>query len=319
MTSLLILTILVALVFELIVGSHDASNAIATSVSTKVLTPKKAVIMAAIFNMLGALYSTNVAKTISSGLTYDIKSQVVIIAALLSAIIWGLITWYFGLPSSSSHALIGGLLGSAIAYAGLNVVKWEGVIQKVFIPLLTSPILGFIIALVFMNILNKFTTVNNKWFKRLQIFSAMFTAWAHGNNDSQKAMGIITLALVSAGVHTGNSIPTWVIIASALSIALGTSIGGWKIINTMGEKITKLDNRQGFAAETTAATIIESMSILGIPISTTHVVSSAIIGVGISKGKEYIGWKTVTTMMSAWILTIPVCGVIAALIYEILK
>jgi len=317
--TLLIVTIIIALGFEITNAFHDTANSIATTVSTKVLTPKKAILLASVFNLIGALMSNNVAKTISSGLTLPINSQLVIISALVAAIVWNLVTWHFGLPSSSSHAIIGGLLGASITYAGFNIVKWGGVVTKVLIPIITSPVLGFIIALIIIKVLNTFTVSDNKWFKKLQILSATFMAYAHGSNDASKTMGIITMALVSSGFYTGTNIPVWVIILCAVTMAIGTSFGGWKIIRTMGDKITTLDNKQGFVAETSAAIVIESMSVFAIPVSTTHVISSSIIGVGASKGKESVAWNIVTNMLSAWILTIPVTAVLASIILLIIN
>lgn len=316
MLTILIITIIIALVFEFINGFHDTANSIATSVATKVLTPKQAIIMASILNLVGALASSNVAKTVSSGLLHDFNSQYVIISALLSAIIWNLITWYFGIPSSSSHALIGGLLGSAITFSGtLEIVKWSGVLSKILIPLLVSPLLGFILALIINSIIKRVTNKDNKIFNKLQILSAGLMAFSHGNNDAQKTMGIITMALVSAGFATKNDIPLWVTLICAITMALGTSMGGWRIIKTLGEKITELTPRQGFVAETSAAMVIELMTFFGKPISTTHVISSTIVGVGASGKPKSVRWEIVTNMLWTWLLTIPVTSLIGAGIY----
>ncbi len=324
----LVVVVLLALGFDFINGFHDTANSIATSVSTRVLSPRQAIMMSAILNFVGALTSSKVAKTISTGLVDGemIKVQYVIIATLIAAIIWDLITWYFGIPSSSSHALIGALVGSSIAYSGgLSIVKWQGVLDKVIIPLITSPVIGFGMGFLFMTLLyrllrNLTPTFINKWFSKLQILSAAFMAYSHGNNDAQKSMGIITLALVGVGLNGGHTeVQPWVMIACAISMALGTSIGGWKIIKTMGVNMIRLQPIGGFAAETGAAIVIETMTHFGAPVSTTHVISTSIMGVGASKRLSAVKWALARNIVWAWIITIPITALMGAFITTIFK
>lgn len=322
----LIAVILLALAFDFINGFHDTANAIATSVSTRVLSPAQAILMAASLNFVGALISESVAKTISNGLVIGPLAQYVIISALLAAIIWDLITWYFGMPSSSSHALIGGIVGSSIVYASsFHKIEWNGVLDKVVIPLFTSPVAGFLIGYLIMSLLFKLLKpfsqrFVNKWFSKLQILSAAFMAFSHGSNDAQKSMGIITLALVSAGILDKNhGIPIWVKLACAIAMALGTSIGGWKIIKTIGVNMIRLQPIGGFAAETAAAIVIQVMTAFGAPVSTTHVISTSIMGVGASKRFSAVRWVLAKTIVGAWILTIPVTMVLGAIITFLIK
>lgn len=326
MLSVLIIVVLLALAFDFINGFHDTANSIATSVSTRVLTPRMAIIMAASLNFVGALMSEKVAKTISKGLIGGSLEQYVIIATLIAAIIWDLITWYFGIPSSSSHALIGGLIGSSIAFAGgFNIVIWQGVWQKVILPLVTSPLIGFGIGYLVMTLLYFVLSplsqrTVNKWFSKLQIVSAGFMAYSHGNNDAQKSMGIITLALVSAGwISKDAGVPLWVKIACAVAMALGTSVGGWKIIKTMGVNMIRLQPIGGFAAETSAAVVIEVATSMGAPVSTTHVISSSIMGVGASKRLSAVRWTLARNIVAAWILTIPATALVGALVTLAIK
>jgi len=320
-TTALIITVMVALIFEYTNGWHDTANSIATSIGTKALTARQAIILAAGFNLIGALVSSNVAKTISSGLIFGTVPQIVITAGLLGAIGWNLFTWKYGIPSSSSHAMIGGLLGASAVYANsFNIIQWNGVLMKVLLPLIVSPLLGFTIAFIVAKLLNNLPESSNKYFRWIQIASAAFLAYSHGNNDSQKAMGIITLALVSAGVlGAGASIPTWVVLTCAITMAVGTSVGGWRIINTMAFKISELNCKQGTIAETSAGLIIEMASKLGIPTSTTHCISSAIIGVGTTGKMADKGWETVTRMLITWGTTLPVTATLGAIIYWILS
>ncbi len=317
----LILVIVAALSFDFINGFHDTANSIATSVSTRVLTPRVAIIMAASLNFLGALTSSKVASTISKGLVNGTLEQYVIIAALLAAIIWDLITWYFGIPSSSSHALIGGLVGASIVYASsFDKVVWTAVLDKIVIPLFTSPLIGiflgyFVMKGLYRLLKNATPTFVDKYFSKLQILSAAFMSYSHGNNDAQKSMGIITLALVSAGVINKDSgVPVEVMLACAAAMAIGTSIGGWKIIKTIGVNMIKLQPINGFAAETSAAIVIEGMTQLGAPVSTTHVISSAIMGVGASKRVSAVRWALARNIVGAWFLTIPLSMLLGALI-----
>lgn len=311
--------VILALTFDFINGFHDTANSIATSVSTRVLTPRMAIIMAASLNFVGALISEKVAKTISKGLVNGSVEQYVIISALLAAIIWNLITWYYGIPSSSSHALIGGLIGSSIVYAwSFEKVIWSGVWSKVILPLITSPIVGFLFGWLIMSFLFRILAslsqqVVNRWFSKLQILSAAFMAYSHGNNDAQKSMGIITLALVSSGLRGDDQgIPVWVKIACAVAMGLGTSVGGWRIIKTMGVNMIRLQPIGGFAAETAAAVVIETASHFGAPVSTTHVISTSIMGVGAAKRLSAVRWALARNIVWAWVITIPVTALLGA-------
>jgi inorganic phosphate transporter, PiT family len=326
-TLLLIVVILLAVVFDYINGFHDTANAIATSVSTRALRPTHAILMSATANFLGALTGTAVAQTIASGIATTPsgdEGQIVVAAALVGAIFWNLLTWRFGIPSSSSHALIGGLIGSVIASLGPSALNGPGIVEKVLIPLVASPILGVGIGFLFMVVLlNLFRRAHpqviNERFRRLQVVSASYMAFSHGSNDAQKTMGIITLALVAAGVLEEAIVPLWVVLVSATAISLGTAAGGWRIIKTMGQRVVKLDPVHGFAAETTAATIIIGASTFGMPVSTTHVISSAIIGVGSSERLSAVRWGVAGNIIIAWILTIPASGIAAWLAWEVLS
>jgi PiT family inorganic phosphate transporter len=324
MFILLLVVIFTALVFEYINGFHDSANAIATVVSTKVLTARAAILYAGVLNMVGAFFGTHVASTIGKGIVQtESVTQGVILCALLAAIIWNLITWYYGIPSSSSHALIGGLIGAGIAKAGLQVVKIDGVLHKVVIPMITSPILGFCIGFFCMvSILWLFAKANpstvNKYFKKLQLLSSGIMALSHGTNDAQKTMGIITLALVSFNILPSFEVPFWVIFSCALTMGLGTMAGGWRIIRTMGSKMIKLKPVHGFAAETTAAVVILGASHFGIPVSTTHIISTSIMGVGSTKGVHAVKWGIVGNIIMAWVFTIPICMILAMILYRIL-
>jgi PiT family inorganic phosphate transporter len=349
--ALILTVIVVALIFEYINGFHDTANAIATVVSTKVLTPRQAVLLAASTNLCGALVGTAVAKTVASGLVDSkIVTSEVLICALLGGIAWNLLTWWFGLPSSSSHALIGGLCGASLAAAqnDWNVIIWsqravdhwykgKGILWKVIVPMLTSPVLGFILGFLLMALLYlslhraKPQTVNTI-FGKLQMLSAAGMGIMHGTNDAQKTMGIIALALLAgtkAGVFSGlpdwlsflqtpepakgkeMEIAVWIKVCCALTMASGTAAGGWRIIKTLGHKMVKLQPINGFAAETSSAVVIWMATHFGIPVSTTHNISAAIMGVGSAKRFNAIKWSVVEKMVWAWILTIPVSGLIS--------
>lgn len=323
--ALLLAVLILAVTFDFINGFHDTANAIATVVSTRVLTPFLAIIMAAGLNFLGALTGTAVAKTIGSGIVGSSVSQEVVIAALVGAIIWNLITWYLGIPSSSSHALIGGLVGGGIAQMGLNQVNWAILLNKVLLPLLGSPVIGFIGGYIIMSALLKiFANFSpafvGRFFRQGQVLSSAFMAFSHGGNDAQKTMGIITLALISTHQIPASPfhVPLWVIILSASAMALGTASGGWKIINTMGTKLVQLTPIHGFAAETAAASVIEIASKFGFPLSTTHVISSTILGVGTSKRFKSVRWIVVRGMVQTWIFTIPATVTLSFISYFIL-
>jgi PiT family inorganic phosphate transporter len=313
-----------AVAFDYINGFHDTANAIATSVSTRALKPSHAIAMSATANFVGALTGTAVAKTIGAGLVDSTDTNMLVVAcALLGAITWNLITWRMGIPSSSSHALIGGLLGASAAAAGFQSWIPEGIINKVLIPLFGSPIIGFAAAFLFMVVLfNLFRRAHpqalNGRFRRLQVLSAGFMAFSHGSNDAQKTMGIMTLALFTAGVIPTFEVPLWVILVAATSISLGTAAGGWRIIKTMGSKVVKLDPVHGFAAETTAASLILGASHFGIPVSTTQVISSAIMGTGASDRIKAVRWGVARNIGTAWVLTLPAAGIVGALSYFVL-
>ncbi|HEX3219945.1 MAG TPA: inorganic phosphate transporter [Candidatus Limnocylindria bacterium] len=325
--TLTLLVILgLAVIFDYINGFHDTANAIATSVSTRALKPQWAIAMSAVANFGGALLTgTAVARTVGAGLIdTNVEGVSVVAAALIGAIFWNLFTWRLGIPSSSSHALIGGLLGAAAAAAGPGSWNLAGVREKVLIPLISSPILGFVLGLVLMIVIfNVFRrahpkTMNDR-FRRLQILSAAYMAFSHGSNDAQKTMGVMTLALFQAGVLPEFKVPIWVIFLAATAISLGTAAGGWRIIKTMGTRVVKLDPVHGFAAETTAASIIFGASQLGMPVSTTHVISSAIMGTGASDRFNAVRWGVARQIGIAWVLTIPASGTAAALAYFVVK
>jgi PiT family inorganic phosphate transporter len=321
---MLVGVIALAVVFDYINGFHDTANAIATSVATRALSPRTAVLMAAAFNFIGAFAGTAVAKTIGAGLVDETTTtQTVVMAALIGAITWNLITWYFGIPSSSSHALIGGLLGATIVAAGLGALKVDGIVDKVLIPMISSPLIGFVAAFVLM--LSLYWIFRNarrkpmaRIFRRLQVISAGYMAFSHGSNDAQKTMGIITLALFSAGAIESIEVPTWVIVVSATALSLGTAVGGWRIMRTMGHRVVQLEPVHGFAAETTAATVLIGTAQLGMPVSTTHVISSAIMGVGSARGPKGVRWGVARRILLAWVITIPMAASVAAASWFIL-
>lgn len=344
--TLVLLVLLAALAFEYINGFHDAANAIATVVSTRVLTPRQAIALAAVFNLVGAFIGVGVAKTISSGLVdAEAVTTVTVFAALNGAIIWNLITWWLGLPSSSSHALIGGLCGAALATSGghWSVLHWSvmengkhaGLWPKVVLPMFSSPVIGFLVAMLIMSAL--YITLRkatprfvNLVFGKAQILSAAGMGLSHGSNDAQKTMGIMTLALFTAtqgGLFKnlpdwagflrveGTDIPSWIIVICAVTMAAGTAAGGWRIIRTMGHKMVKLQPVHGFAAETAAAAVILTASSLKIPLSTTHVISTAIMGVGATKRFSAVKWGVVGRIVWAWVLTLPITGVLGYATY----
>ena len=329
---LLALVVLLALIFEFINGFHDCANAIATVVSTKVLSPKQAVFFSAVLNFVGALMGTHVAKTIGSGIIDgEIVTLTVVFCALFAAIVWNLITWWFGLPSSSSHALIGGLLGVALVKGGVDAIHISTLMQKVITPMFASPVIGFVVGFMLMLLIAWIVIALklnpdsvNKKFRKLQLISSALMALSHGSNDAQKTMGIITLALVAGGAlkasaDGGFDIPIYVIIACAITMAAGTMNGGWKIIKTMGHKIIKLKPIHGFAAEGAAAGLILIASHLGIPLSTTHVISTSIMGVGTTFHAHAVKWRVVGNIVIAWVLTIPACAIISGTSYYLIQ
>ena len=324
----LLAVIVLAVIFDYINGFHDTANAIATSVATRALRPSHAILMAAAFNFIGAFAGTAVAKTIGAGLVDEATTTTaVVMAALLGAITWNLITWRLGIPSSSSHALIGGLLGATVIAAGWGALNVQGIVNKVLVPLVTSPMIGvfgalLLIVALFWTFRRSLRRPLARRFRRLQVVSAGFMAFAHGSNDAQKTMGIITLALVSAGLIPGGDnlvIPWQVIVISATAISLGTAAGGWRIMRTMGHRVTELEPITGFAAETTAATVIYTAAHFGMPVSTTHVISSAIMGVGTSKGTRGVRWGVARSILVAWIVTIPATAAAGALAWIVLN
>jgi PiT family inorganic phosphate transporter len=346
-----------AVIFDYINGFHDTANAIATSVTTRALKPEFAIILSATANFLGAvIFGVSVAKTIGSGIVQDDmilgNGATVLAAALIGAIAWNLITWALAIPSSSSHALIGGLIGAAGAAAGVNAVQWGNFFEKIIVPLVTSPLLGvaigFALMVVLLNLigrlgLHRATAVVrrlapqgmrpskieasqgasprriNDRFRRLQVLSATYMALSHGSNDAQKTMGIMTLALFNAGAVHDKNVPLGVILLAATAMCLGTAAGGWRIMKTMGQRVVKLDPVHGFAAETTAASIILGASHFGMPVSTTHVISSAIMGVGSSDRPKTVRWGVAGNIVTAWVLTIPCAAIIAAASYFVLQ
>lgn len=312
MHEVLIFIIVLAVIFDIANGWHDCANAIATVVSTKVLSPMQAVILAATMNILGAFLSTAVAKTVGTGIVDPLAvTDLVIISALLSAILWNLITILMGLPVSSSHALFGGIAGAAMAHGGAGILNVSGII-KILTSLLVSPLLGIVFGYLFMKLMLRLfgqlsPGVISKYFGRLQIISSSFMAFGHGSNDAQKAMGIITMALLSGGAIKTLDVPTWVVLICAVAMGFGTLFGGWKIIKTLGHKMLKLEPIHGFAAETSSTAIIIAASHFGLPVSTTHVVSTAILGVGATKRLSAVRWGIAGKIVMAWVLTLPAC------------
>jgi inorganic phosphate transporter, PiT family len=323
-TFLLVLIVAIALIFDYTNGFHDTANAIATSVSTRAISPRLAVLGAAAFNFLGAFVSTRVAKTVGSGIVNPDKvTLLVVLAALIGAIAWNLITWYFGIPSSSSHALIGGLIGAMLVYAGISAVLWADIAEKVVLPMILAPLIGFAGARIIMIILlwivaRRPPAKVNRAFRVLQLFSASFMAFSHGSNDAQKTMGIIALALFSTGNISTFTIPLWVVAVSATAMALGTYSGGWRIIHTLGSRVIKLDPIHGFAAETSAATVIQATAHFGFPISTTQAITAAIMGSGSAQRLSAVRWAVAGDIGVAWVLTIPAAGAIAAVSFLVL-
>lgn len=318
----IIIVIVLALAFDFINGFHDTANAIATSVSTRAISPTNAIIMAAVLNFLGAMVSTGVAKTIGGDIVVGHIDQPIIIAGLVGAIIWNLLTWVIGLPSSSSHALIGGMIGGVLlSPLGADGLNMQG-IGKIVIALVASPVVGGIIGFIIMSIMFRvFHGANpsktNARFKKMQILTAATMAFSHGSNDAQKSMGIITLALVSGGVLTEFEVPDIVKILCATAMAVGTSVGGWSIIKTVGGKIFKLEPINGFAADLNSSIVVFTATLLHLPVSTTHVVSGSIMGVGAAKRINAVRWGVAQQMVMAWVLTIPCTAVMGALAYKV--
>lgn len=329
MDTVLLITILIvffAVTFDFINGFHDTANAIATSVSTKALKPRHAIILASVMNFLGAMTFTGVAKTITKDIvdpfTLD-NGSLVILAALLAAIAWNLITWYYGIPSSSSHALIGSIAGAAIAAAGFNILNYSG-FTSIIKALIFSPLLAFTVGFIVYSIFkivfkNANLAKTNKRFRRIQIVTAAAQAYSHGTNDAQKAMGIITMALIVNNYQTSGDVQLWVQFICALAMALGTAMGGWKIIKTVGGKIMKIRPVNGVAADITGAAVIFGATFIHLPVSTTHVISSSILGVGSSHRLKGVKWGTAQRMIFTWIITLPISATLAGIFYLILN
>lgn len=324
LNGMLLLVVVLALLFDFSNGWHDSANAIATVVSTRVLSPLAAVLMAGVLNVAGAFMSTAVAKMVGAGIVDPASvTQAMVASALGGAIVWNLFTLLLGLPTSSSHALIGGLVGAALVHGGRSVVKLSG-LWSVLEAMVLSPFFGFLTGLVIMVAITHlfFRTPRNfatRLFSRLQLVSAGFMAFSHGANDAQKAMGIITLALLSAGQIQTAEVPTWVIVSCAVAMGLGTAVGGWKIVRTLGMRILTLEPVHGFAAETGAATVLLVTAHIGLPVSTTHTITSSVMGVGVVKRLSAVRWGVTARILYAWVFTLPGAALMAAAIYAIVS
>jgi len=322
--TLLLVVVATALLFDFTNGFHDSANAIATSISTRALRPGVALGMAAVANVVGALISTEVAATLGKGIVEtSAVSQLVVLAALIGAVTWNFITWYYGIPSSSSHALIGALVGAVLSAASAKDVKWHGILDKVVIPTVTSPLIGMVMGALLATALywtfrNARPATASNGFRKAQTVSAALMAFSHGSNDAQKTMGVISLALLAAGRIDHFYVPLWVKLASALTIGLGTFSGGKRIIRTLGMKLVKLQPIDGFAAETAASAVLLGTAHLGFPVSTTHVITSSIMGVGATKRLSAVKWGVTFNILLAWVLTLPMAAAIAAVIYKLI-
>jgi inorganic phosphate transporter, PiT family len=323
--ALLLLILVLGLTFDFINGFHDTANAIATVVATRVLSPGRAVLMAGVLNFVGALSGTAVATTVGKGIIPpEVVTQTLVVSALVAAIVWNLVTWYFGLPSSSSHALIFSLTGAGVASAGWGAIQVNG-LEKTFQGLVFSPVLGFLAAfLVMVGLLNLFArafpATVTRLFGRAQLLSAAYMAFSHGSNDAQKTMGVMTMAVASY-LHWGGTdwqVPIWIIVGAAVAMGMGTSVGGWRIIRTMGLRVVQLRPIHGFAAETAAATVIEAASRLGVPVSTTHTIGSAILGVGATRRLSAVRWGIAGQIVMGWVFTIPACFLLAWVVRTLL-
>jgi len=316
----LLIVIVLALLFDFSNGWHDSANAIATVVSTQVLSPLAAVLLAGVLNVAGAFMSTAVAKMVGGGIVHAAAiTEVTVASALGGAILWNLFTLVLGLPTSSSHALIGALVGAGLSHGGWHAIKFAG-LESVLKAMLLSPLFGFLIGLLLMALISRlfFNTLRSKanvLFRRLQILSASFMAFSHGANDAQKAMGIITLALLTAGHLQSTEVPHWVIVACALAMGLGTMAGGWRIVRTLGMRIFKMEPVHGFAAETGAAAVLLTTAQIGLPVSTTHTITSSVMGVGAVKRLSAVRWGVTARILFAWVLTLPGAALLAALLY----
>lgn len=317
-----ILIVLLGLIFDYTNGFHDAANVVSTVIATRVLAPISAIVMAGVLNFIGATQISGVAQTIATGLVQTQEAtQIVVLCSVIGAIFWNLLTWYFGIPSSSSYALIGGLLGASWAHHNSDTILWRGVLDKVLIPMVISPLIGFLFGLCLMQIIDRLfrgaEAKEKRIFRHLQIGSACFVALSHGLNDAQKSMGLITLGLFASGYLTTTEIPLWVIMSCAIVMGLGTATGGFRIIRTMGFSITRLNPVQGFAAEASASVVILAASFLGMPVSSTHVIAGGITGVGTAKGTQAVKWNVPKRLVYAWILTLPGAGLAGGIAYSI--
>jgi PiT family inorganic phosphate transporter len=323
---LLVIVVATALAFDFTNGFHDTANVVATSISTRALPPRLAVAIAALLNFVGAFISLEVAATVAKGIVEaDLVTPTIVFGGLIGAITWNLITWYFGLPSSSSHALVGGVVGAMVAAEGTGAVIWgEGVLAKVLVPALIAPTLALIVAAT--AIMVAYTIVGRvrpgpvgRGFRLGQVISGGLLAVSHGTNDAQKTMGVITLALIAHGDIAADDfhVPTWVVVSAATAIALGTYAGGWRIIRTMGSRIIKMDTAQGFAAQGAGASVILAASHFGFPLSTTHVISGGVMGAGAGKRLSAVRWGVAGNMLVAWVMTLPAAGAIGAIIYAL--
>jgi inorganic phosphate transporter, PiT family len=320
-TLLVVVVVVVALGFDFTNGFHDTANAVATSVSTRALTPRMAVFIAAVANLAGAFVTTAVAKTVGKGIIdTGLATDKTVLAALIGAIVWNLITWWLGLPSSSSHALIGGLVGAALVQSGSVGVQWHGLAHSVMLPALFAPVIAFVAAFglllaIFWIFFRMTVGAANRTFRLGQLASGTFVAFTHGANDAQKTMGVIALALFTNGSIDHFYIPTWVKIAAGVAIGAGTYVGGWRIMRTLGQRIFDIEPASGFAAQTSAGATIYLATHLGYPLSTTHVISGAVMGAGATKRFSAVRWGIAGNIVTAWILTIPAAGLVAAACY----
>jgi PiT family inorganic phosphate transporter len=318
MTSVLIAVVVIALIFDYTNGFHDAANAVATSISTRAVPPNLALGAAAIFNIAGALVSTKVASTLASGIVEPNVPALVILGGLIGAIFWNVLTWWWALPNSSSHCLIGGMAGAVLATQGSKHVQWDGIVEKVLIPTVAAPLIGFTVAVAIMVGLlwifrNAHPGIINRRFRIVQIMSASVVAFSHGSADAQKTMGVMTLALFTGGVIKTLTVPLWVKLASAITIGLGTYAGGKRIIRTLGMRLVKLSPVQGFAAETAASGVMLTAAHYGFPISTTHVITASIMGVGATQRLSAVKWGLSLNIFVAWVVTLPMAGLVGAL------
>ena len=323
--GLLIVVVALALIFDFTNGFHDAANAIATSVSTRALRPRTAVAMAGVLNFAGAFVSLEVAASVAKGIVDSADVTMTVLAAgLIGSIAWNITTWWLGLPTSSSHALIGGMVGAVASATAFGGIKWDGLVEKVLIPSAAAPVIGFVVAAILgialAWIIRSFSHYRvNRVFRVLQVGSAGFMAFTHGTNDAQKTMGLIALALIAHGTLDADSfdVPTWVIVSAATAMALGTYVGGWRIIRTLGSRVVKLEPPQGFAAETAAGSVLLVTGHVGFPVSTTHTISGAIMGAGASRRVSAVRWGIAGRILVAWLITIPAAGGVGALCYGI--